>query len=478
MNHRLFLLFTCILLLIAPALKAQLCNGSLGDPAVNITFGSGNGSNTGYTPTNAYIYSNTSCPNDGYYTITTATSACFNNAWHTVNADHTGNGAFMLVNASYTPGDFLVTTVADLCPGTQYEFAAWLMNVLRNNGIKPNITFSIETPAGAVLQQFVTGDIPETPQPLWKQYGFFFTTPLNNPVVVLRMTNNAPGGIGNDIALDDITFRPCGPVVTAVNQGHADTVDICEGSTAVYNFSASVAAAYIAPVYRWQVSADSGKSWKDIAGANSLTYVRNATGAGAYSYRLTVTELTGVTIPSCRIASNNIIINVHAKPVVNAGADKLLVIPGSVQLDGTATGDNPVVYWSPPGDLSRADITSPVATPPADRLYTLYATSAFGCKNEDAVFVKVISGIYVPTAFTPNNDGVNDTWQILFLDLLKGAAVSVYNRYGQLVYSAEDAAVNWNGNWKNQPQPADTYIYYVRFKNGRKQLRGTFNLIR
>ena len=65
----------------------------------------------------------------------------------------------MLVNASYTPGDFFVTTVSGLCPNTDYEFAAWIMNVLNRSGIKPNVTFSIEAPNGTVLQQFFLQEI-------------------------------------------------------------------------------------------------------------------------------------------------------------------------------------------------------------------------------------------------------------------------------------------------------------------------------
>ena len=81
----------------------------------------------------------------------------------------------MLVNASYTPGDFFLSTVTDLCPNTTYEFAAWIVNVMARNAIKPNITFSIETTTGTVLQQYSTGDIPETFTASWKQYGFFFS---------------------------------------------------------------------------------------------------------------------------------------------------------------------------------------------------------------------------------------------------------------------------------------------------------------
>ncbi|MEO8712855.1 MAG: hypothetical protein ABI405_12060, partial [Parafilimonas sp.] len=131
--------------------KAQLCNGSLGDPVVDINFGASGSGNTGYTPTNAYTYTSSTCPNDGYYTITKNTSGCFGNAWHTINSDHTGNGAFMLVNASYEPGDFFVTTVTNLCPNTNYQFSAWLMNVLNRTGIRPNITFSVEAADGTVL---------------------------------------------------------------------------------------------------------------------------------------------------------------------------------------------------------------------------------------------------------------------------------------------------------------------------------------
>jgi hypothetical protein len=253
------------------SVHAQLCTGSLGDPVVNVTFGGG-GTNAGYTATNSYMYTGSPCPNDGFYTITTSTSNCFGNTWHTVSSDHTGNGAFLLVNASYTPGDFLVTTVNELCPNTTYEFAAWIMNVINRFGsIKPNITFKIETTTGVVIQQFSTGDIPETGSPVWKQYGFFFTTPASSSGIVLRMTNNAPGGIGNDIALDDITFRPCGATITSAIQGNTNTVNICEGNTNSYTFTSAVSSAYSSPVYQWQVSIDLGMTWKDIPGANAIT---------------------------------------------------------------------------------------------------------------------------------------------------------------------------------------------------------------
>jgi len=459
------------------SVDAQLCTGSLGDPVVNITFGSG-GTNSGYAPTNAYTYISSVCPNDGYYTITNSTANCFGNSWHTINSDHTGGGAFMLVNASYTPGDFFVATVDNLCPNTTYEFASWIMNVLNRPGIRPNITFKIETTSGTVLQQYSTGDILETTSPTWKQYGFYFTTPATNSSIVLRITNNAPGGNGNDLALDDITFRPCGPIITSAIQGYPDTVHICEGNTSVYTLTSDVSSAYNSPVYQWQVSTDRGNTWKDIPGANSIIYTRNPTSAGVYWYRLGVNEQSSAGILGCRIASNYVVINVHGKPVVDAGADRIIFTGENVTLNGNVAGENPVFYWSPPNDLSNINIPDPIASPATEMQYTLNATSAFGCKNEDAMTVKVVAGIFVPTAFTPNNDGKNDKWRIPFLDPMLGASVKVYNRYGQLIYHVEGKTVEWDGTFNGEPQATGTFVYYINFKGRRKDMKGTFILIR
>jgi gliding motility-associated-like protein len=471
---------TAVILFLTLFTKAQLCTGSLGDPVVNITFGSG-GNNTGYTPTSGYTYTSNTCPNDGSYTITNSTSSCFGGSWHSVLNDHTGGGAFMLVNASYTPGDFFVATVSDLCPNTTYEFAAWIMNVLNKYGIRPNITFKIETPGGVVLQTYSTGDIPETGSPTWKQYGFFFNTPATNAVIVLRITNNAPGGLGNDLAMDDITFRPCGKgVVTTAIQGNTDTVHVCEGNTTTYDFNGAVSNGFTGPVFQWQVSIDSGSNWKDISGAKALFYQRKPSLPGVYWYRLTVAESSGQGIPSCRIASNIVVVNVHSNPLVNAGPDKIMFAGDSVALAGIVTGESPVYFWDPP--LYISDITSltSLVSPPADINYNLFATSAYGCKKDDIVFVKVMGGIYVPTAFTPNNDGRNDHWRIPFLDPLLNASVKVFNRYGQLVYHTEGQQVDWDGSLSGMPQSSGAYVYYISYKKRSQvvNMKGTVMLIR
>src|SRR5579859_55270 len=117
--------------LYAHTVQGQSCTGGLGDPMVNITFGSGInfGASLGSSVTNMQYVAD-QCPNDGQYTIANSTSSCFGNTWLTVPKDHTGdpNGYFMLINASYQPSDFFVQQVNGLCEGTGYQFAAWILN--------------------------------------------------------------------------------------------------------------------------------------------------------------------------------------------------------------------------------------------------------------------------------------------------------------------------------------------------------------
>jgi hypothetical protein len=287
-SHSLFFInFVFLMFTLLSASKAQICTGSLGDPVVNLTFGSGSNPGSPLPPgTTTYSFTSSVCPNDGSYTVVNNTFGCFGSTWLAYNEDHTVgdiNGYMMLVNASVTPGDFYVDTVKNLCANTKYEFGAWITNVIvpsscNGNTIQPKLTFNIESTTGIILGTYNTGDIAPTSSPVWKQYGFFFTTQVTSSTVVIRLTNNAPGGCGNDLALDDITFRPCGPTVTA---GSASTnqsiIDICNGDTSSTTLSASVSSGYTLPAFQWQLSPDS-INWTDIPGATNLTYSRNATG--------------------------------------------------------------------------------------------------------------------------------------------------------------------------------------------------------
>jgi gliding motility-associated-like protein len=622
---------------------AQTCTGSLGDPVINQDFSAGQnpGGALAGGITNM-TYNPTGCPNDGEYTIANNIGSCFGNTWHLLNQDHTGNpnGYMMVVNASYQPSIFFTQTANGLCPNTTYEFAAWIVNLNVPSAcggapILPNITFTIAATNGTVLQTYNTGDIPTTSTAQWVKYGTFFTTPANASSVVVTMTNNATGGCGNDIALDDITFRACGPVINlgfAKTDGPSDK-EICQGDNARYTLKAEVVGTNN-PVYQWQYNYY-GKGWSDIPGmtADSLdigfvnaitgsylyrlgvengsnisssqcrvyspvlsvnvnpvpivppippqticagntlqltasggaTYtwtgpnmaptsqnpliINNVAMANAGAYTVVATSASGCTttvqtvvnvlpkiiagissdvsicagettqlsasgglfykwtpstglnndtIPNpiaspsqtttysvtvsnggCADSSKSVTVTVNQPPVANAGGNKVIFEGQSVKLNATESGDNITsFYWSPPNFLDDPTSLTPIATPPTDITYTLTIISQSCGISTSSVFVKVYQQITIPNTFSPNNDGINDYWNIEALVTYPQSTVMVYDRYGQKVYQSTGYAKPWDGTYNGSALPPGTYYYVIDLKNNTPKIAGWVFIVR
>ena len=340
---------------------AQLCNGSLGDPVALITFGSGSAGSPLPPGKTNYNFDFSSCPNDGSYTITNLSFGCFNGSWHTVVGDHTpddAGGFYMLVNASNEPGVFYVDTINNLCGGTLYEFSAYIMNVLKNSScgatpIEPDLTFTIETLGGAVLTTYNTGKIPSKGEPVWNQYGTFITTPAGVSTAIIRIKNNAPGGCGNDLALDDIAFRPCGPKVSAGINGVAVTdTTVCEGLAQNFTLQASYSAGYSDPRVQWQESNDGGRNWQNIPGATTTTYVRPATPSGYYSYRMLIGDGANINVLQCRIASKPINFTVNSSKAFIQATNYVFSCYGST-VNLFASGGSKYEWIGPQGFTSN-----------------------------------------------------------------------------------------------------------------------------
>ncbi|MEO6219231.1 MAG: gliding motility-associated C-terminal domain-containing protein [Ginsengibacter sp.] len=639
---------SCIVLLLSIflsgyTLTAQLCQGSLGDPVVNINFGAGTGSGSALpgTLTN-YGFLPYSCPDDGSYNIGNSSPGCFGGTWHTLTEDHTpndANGYMMIVNASFTPGDFYVRTVDGLCDNTTYEFAAWILNILTpnactNNGIRPNVTFTIETLSGTILQSYKTGDISSADVPVWKQYGLFFTTPAATNSIVIRMTNNAPGGCGNDLVLDDITFRPCGPLVDVSINNISKSVFVCEGDNPTFTLTSNVVPVVSNTTYQWQISDNMGLSWTDIPGATTAFYTRlPISGLGIYQYRQAVLQGNGILFPACsrvmsevltisQVAlpvpdassngpvcegatlilnagnasvytwtgplnyssnqpspqitnvsvnysgkfylkvisqegcvnsdsttvsiipgpvvnagkdeaicegesiqlngstsvnnyqwqpaqnlSNNFILNpvasplvtttyilsadngtcvkpdsiivtVSKKPVAYAGPDKVIIQGDAILLNGTSNVTDVSILWKPDIGISSVTDLTPVVTPLVSTTYTLLISSNYGCgTSEDNTFIKVFTKLFIPNAFTPNNDRLNDTWKIEPLEAYPGAVSKVFNRYGEMIFTNNGLSRQWDGKYKGQLQPTGAYPYTIDLRNGSPLIKGIVFLI-
>ena len=84
----------------------------------------------------------------------------------------------------------------------------------------------------------------------------------------------------------------------------------------------------------------------------------------------------------------------------------------------------------------------------------------------------------IPTGFTPGNAGKNDTWLVPALSAFPNFTLSVYNRYGQVVFQAKNENQPWDGKYKGELQPTGVYVYIIDLKNGLPLLKGTITIIR
>ena len=190
-----------------------------------------------------------------------------------------------------------------------------------------------------------------------------------------------------------------------------------------------------------------------------------------------------VAADGCRDSAVNTI-EVWPLPAVNAGPDLFIFDDGQKAIQATAGASVPgsitITYlWSPSTYLSAADILNPVVINPKDDItYKLTVTNSTGCKNTDDVFVKVLKSLVIPNTFTPNGDGVNDKWEIKYLDAYPGCLVEIYNTVGQLLFRSNGYDKPWDGTYKGNPLPVGTYYYVIAPKNGRKTYSGYVTILR
>ncbi|MDD2387100.1 MAG: gliding motility-associated C-terminal domain-containing protein [Bacteroidales bacterium] len=106
--------------------------------------------------------------------------------------------------------------------------------------------------------------------------------------------------------------------------------------------------------------------------------------------------------------------------------------------------------------------------------YYITITDANGCIKALGVNVqgsnKLCLGI--PNAFTPNGDGINDTWEIDYIEMYPSAYVNVFNRWGQHIYQAKSNEDFWDGKWKGKYVPAGSYQYVIDLRNGMEPFTG------
>ena len=167
----------------------------------------------------------------------------------------------------------------------------------------------------------------------------------------------------------------------------------------------------------------------------------------------------GATIPAqCAF---NIMVSGPGANIVNvdfdAGPDVSIPVGGSTLLN--ATGGT-TYEWSPTSGLSGNMVADPVAQPNETTTYTV-TTVLNGCTYEDAVRVEVVRLLTPVNTFTPNGDGINDTWDIPGIQEYPQADVSIYDRWGQRVFHS----IGYREPFDGANLPTATYYWYIQVNN-------------
>lgn len=141
--------------------------------------------------------------------------------------------------------------------------------------------------------------------------------------------------------------------------------------------------------------------------------------------------------------------------------------------------------WTPATGLSDSTLSNPVVKINNTTIYNVAITSNEGCVVKDSIQVKVLTGniengYFVQNSFTPNGDGKNDCFSLKNWRGIQQFSLSIFTRWGQLIFHSNDTNTCWDGKFNNIEQASGTYVYYIKAKNfcGDILRKGTIVLIR
>jgi gliding motility-associated-like protein len=282
------------------------------------------------------------------------------------------------------------------------------------------------------------------------------------PGVTLTLTSTSPDNCTNATSAMKVTFQP---LPTADAGGN---LEICSQDTAVkINGQVNYADSLL-----W-TSSGTG-TFSPSANVSAPFYIPGASDVQNRSVSITLQAYSVL----CGSVSNEMSIKFIPPPIVNTGKQLKVIKGRPTQLFPSVSENNVQYLWSPDININNDTIKNPTITATKETTYTLKVTDIRGCVAEDSIIVKVLDGLEIPNTFTPNGDGVNDTWVIPDLDTYPGATVDIFTRYGQKVFHSNGYGVPWDGTNNGKPLPQGVYYYIIKTNYTEKPLSGTITIIR
>ena len=150
---------------------------------------------------------------------------------------------------------------------------------------------------------------------------------------------------------------------------------------------------------------------------------------------------------------------------LDAGPDQNVFLGQTVSLTPIiGTPNIQTVQWTPPTFLDFDNVQDPKATPTETTESTLTVTDKSGCVLKDSLKLTLLPDLLlIPTAFSPNTDGLNDIFRPLNKNLSK-IAFQIFDRWGEKVYETDAVGEGWDGTYKGVKQPIGVYVWRAEYQ--------------
>lgn len=238
--------------------------------------------------------------------------------------------------------------------------------------------------------------------------------------------------------------------------------------------------------YKWYFEGGNGKlldssTVKNPTVCYPVESANSPSGNGMYYITQIVTNILG--------EKDTVIdsIKVNISPIANINNNLSITtveLGTSTSLNATSSSGATSYSWTPSAGITCPTCATIEVAPQTNTYYVLTAKNGLGCVDYDTIYVqvkKICGDVFIPTAFSPNGDGVNEEACVKNNNCIRSMVFSIYNRWGEKVFGSEDPKLGWNGVFKGQDQDAGVFVYYfdaVLTDNTTVSQKGTITLVR
>ena len=349
------------------------------------------------------------------------------------------------VNGAIPKADFTVTKPAELCSNQ-------LVEISNQSIVDFGSITKVEIFWGDTANRSYIDEQPE----LGKKYTHQYPNPLTSNSANYTITMIAYSGISCEQELSkQITVLPSPHI------NFSPLADVCDNGVPL-DITTAAQVAILPGIF----------NYSGVGVAQNGLFNPTVSDAAVVNILYTYTATN-----SCKDSGYQSII-ITPSPLVNAGPDLFVLKNETVQINATASGNSLQYKWNPSTYLNSDALLNPFCSIANDIIYQLTATDIVGCSSKSQVAIKILVDPMIPTAFTPNGDGLNDYWHIKSLNNYPNCEVTIFDRYGHIIYFSKGYNNPWDGTKNGQPMSAGAYCFIIDTKKQPKIFKGFVVLIR